>query len=354
MNPSPRPLPSVRKIAVLRANGIGDLVFALPALAALRAAYPAAEMTLLAGDWQETFLAGRGVVDRVIAVPPSEGIWRGEEDPRATEDFFARMRAEHFDLALQLHGGGRYSNPFLRRLEAKVTAGLRTPDSEALDIVVPYVYLQHEVMRYLEVAAAVGAPPLSFEPLLPVLPADLEEAEEFVPEIGSPVVALNPGATDPRRRWPAACFAATGDHLAAAGAQVVVLGGAEDHDTAGAIVTAMKHPAVCLAGRLSLNGLAGMLSRCAVVVSNDSGPLHLAAAVGAATVGIYWSVNMVNAQPCMRTRHRPVVSWQMTCPACGMSAIGSQCEHEDSLVEEVEVEEVVYNALDLLRQGTAG
>src|SRR2546426_2021754 len=118
-------LPGVRKIAVLRANALGDFIFILPALEALRAAYPRAEIVLLARAWHREFLAGRpGPVDRVVEVPPSRGINDEPgrvEVPARLEAFFAGMRRERFDLALQLHGGGRNSNPFLLRLGAGLT-----------------------------------------------------------------------------------------------------------------------------------------------------------------------------------------------------------------------------------------
>jgi ADP-heptose:LPS heptosyltransferase len=343
-------LPALRKIAVLRANGIGDLIFSLPALQSLRAAYPDAELTLLAGDWQEEFLRGRGLVDRVVAVPPTKGVWKDDGDAAVRDAFFARMQAEEFDLALQMHGGGRYSNPFVRRLGAKLSAGLRTPDSEPLDLVVPYVYFQHEVMRYLEVAALVGAPPVTFEPSLPVLESDLAEASRICPSRERPLVALNPGASDPRRRWPPERFAAVGDALVKEGAEVVIVGSKEDGVLARRIRASMNTPARSLAGEFSLNGLTGLLSRCALVVSNDSGPLHLAMAVGTPTVGIYWAVNMVNAQPWTRAQHRPLTSWTMTCPLCGHGLASGPCEHEDSIVTGVSVEETAYNAIDLLRR----
>src|SRR4051812_25373226 len=103
----------VRKIAVLRAIALGDFIVALPALEALRAAYPDAEISLLARPWTQDFLATRdSPIDRVIVIPPSEGV-RIEpdmhEDPQELDAFFARMRAEKFDLAIQLHGAGNYS-----------------------------------------------------------------------------------------------------------------------------------------------------------------------------------------------------------------------------------------------------
>lgn len=344
------PLAEVGKIAALRANGLGDLVFAVPALDALRAAYPSAEIVLLARAWHADFVPGRvPSVDRVVVVPLAQGIWSPPgrpDDPGEVEPFFEAMAAERFDLALQLHGGGRYSNPFVRGLGARVTAGLRTPDAEPLDHCVPYVYYQSEVFRMLEVAAAVGAPPTGIEPRLTVLEADRGEAAERLGDDG-PLAVLHPGATAGRRRWPPERFASVGDALSAAGATVVVTGAAEEAELVEEVVDRMAEPARGQAGSLSTGGLAAVLSRAAVVVSNDSGPLHVAAATGAATVGIFWCGNMINAGPVTRTRHRPAISWRRSCPACGTDCITGSCEHDESFVADVPLEEVRDSALDL-------
>lgn len=342
----------VEKIAVLRAGGLGDFVFTLPALWALRVAYPGAEITLLGGLPQVGLLTDRPEpVQRVILVPPSTGV-NGpdtgvEEDEEELERFFARMREERFDLALQLHGGGGYSNPFVEKLGARVTAGAQAPGARSLARTVPYVYAQSEYLRHLEVAGLVGAEVTRLEPSLPVTPGDLAEADKKLPEDDRPLVALHPGAGDPRRRWPAEKFASVGDSLAEAGALVAVVGIEEDRALISALVGAMRHEALDLCGELSLGGLAGVLSRCEVVVSNDSGPLHLAVAVGAATVGIFWGPNLVNAGPPMRARHRPALSWLQECPVCGASLFYDGCEHTASVVDDVSAEEVAGYTLDL-------
>ena len=288
----------VRKIAVLRANALGDFIFALPALEALRAAYPRAEIVLLAKKWHATFLEGRpGPVDRVVVVPPCEGVSEEPATPSTRhslecsaelEQFFEAMAQERFDLAIQIHGGGRYSNPFLLRLGARMNVGLKTRDAVPLDRWVSYISYQPEILRYLEVVSLVGAAPIVLESRISVIEEDLLEAQSVVPESARPLVALHPGAGDPQRRWPTEKFAAVGDALAAVGAQIVVIGTTEEKQLVEAVVTNMKAGAQNLCGRLSLGGLAGLLSRCRVLISNDSGPLHLAAAVGTATVGIYW------------------------------------------------------------------
>lgn len=352
-------LDGVRRIAVLRANALGDLVFALPALDALRAAYHQAEIVLLGLPWHAGFLSGRpGPIDRVEVVPAYRGVREengGAEDPADQERFFAAMARERFDLAIQIHGGGRHSNPFVLRLGARVTAGLRTPDAAPLDRWLPYVYYQPEVHRYLEVMALVGARPVGFEPRLRLAPGDLEESYAAVPGAGPPIVVLHPGAGDPRRHWPTAGFAAVGDALAQAGARVAVIGGRPDErPLVDAVAGEMKEPALNLAGRLSLGGLAGLLSRSAVVVGNDSGPLHLAHAVGARTVGVYWCGNVITAGPLTRGRHRLAISWRLDCPACGVDTTRISCGHHESFVADVPVDQVLEPALDLYRDALHG
>jgi ADP-heptose:LPS heptosyltransferase len=348
------PEPGVRRIAVLRANALGDFLFCVPALLALRAAYPAAELVLLALPWHRSFLEGRpGPVDRVVVVPPSRGV-RGDadavEDPRELDAFFAAMSAERFDLALQLHGGGRFSNPFVSRLGARVTAGCRADDAPALDRWIRYVFFQPEVARFLEVAELVGAPPITLEPLVAVTAGDRAEAQPYV-EPG-PFAVLHPGATASRRRWPAQRFAEVGDALAGAGLRVVVTGTEPERALVDAVRDGMRAPAVDACATLSLGGLCGVLAGASVVVTNDTGPLHLANAVGAPTVGIFWIGNLVNGAPLNRARHRPIPAFRTHCPVCGAENVTSRCAHDPSFVEEVGTQAVLDAALDLLARDT--
>ena len=351
-------VPDVRKIAVLRANAIGDYLFTIPALEALRAAYPQAEIVLLGKVWHDDFLTGRpGPVDRIEVVPPAHGVSappHAEDDRAALEVFFPRMARERFDLALQVHGGGRYSNPFLCRLGARLTVGLRTPDAVPLDRWIPYIYWQSEVLRYLEVVRLVGATPVDVLPRVAVTDADRAESRYVVAQDDRPIVALNPGASDPERRWPATNFAVVGDALAAEGARVVITGAGWDAPLAAAIRETMRCPVEDTTGRLTLGGLAGLLERCALVVSNDSGPLHLAAAVGTASVGLYWYINMFNAAPVATARQRPLISWERTCSVCGVDRRETRCDHQQSLVSSIPTDEVIAVALELYRSETEG
>lgn len=348
----PGHLPDIRKIAVVRANGLGDFIFALPALAALRAAYPCAEIVLLALSWHAAFLRERpSPVDRVLVVPPYTGVSVRDDqagDEPACEQFFQRMQQEQFDLACQMHGGGRHSNPFLLRLGARLTIGLKTPDAVALDRWIPYRYYQQEVSRYLEVVSLVGAAPVSLEPRLAITRRDQAEIAHLLPPGKQPLVVLHPGASDPTRRWAGEKFAQVGDALAARGARIVITGTEAERETDEHVASAMHCEGQNLCGRISLSGLAALLASSQVVISNDSGPLYLAQAVGARTVGLYWCFNLLTAALPFRRDHAPLVSWQLTCPICGYDLTQSRCSHTASLISSIPAEEVIEAAQEML------
>ncbi len=352
LHPARSVVPDVERIAVLRSNGIGDFIVAIPALAAVRAAYPNAHVTYLGTTWHPELLTGRpGPWDDVVVVPRYPGVRDSDETTRDTPEvraFFEEQRERRYDLALQLHGGGGNSNPFVAALGARVTAGSRAPGAPPLDRAIPYVYYQHEVHRFLEVAGLVGAAPVALEPALEVTEADREAAAAVLPDDDPPLVGIHPGATDPRRRWPPESFAAVADAVSELGARAVLVGHGPDDESAGKdIVAAMRFPALNLVNRLSLSAMTGVLERCRVVVGNDSGPRHLAAAVGTATVGVFWCGNLINAGPITRTRHRVGVSFRTSCPVCGADQGSARCPHNPSFVAEVPVPDIVDEVLDL-------
>ncbi|MEV6694499.1 glycosyltransferase family 9 protein [Micromonospora sp. NPDC051196] len=353
-------VPDVARIAVLRANALGDFIFVLPALDALRSAYPQAEIVLLGAPWHAQLWRDRpGPVDRVLVVPPAPGIrTAGPGEAEASMvDFLAAARAENFDLALQLHGGGANSNPLVAALGARVSAGLRAEDAPPLDRWLRYVYYQPEVIRYLEAVALVGAPATTIVPTLAVTEVDRAEARSVLGEPERPRVVLHPGATDTRRRWPADRFAEVARTLYGDGYEVLVTGTPTEQDVVDQVVAAAGVPVRPQVGTLSLGGLAGCYADCELVVSNDTGPLHLAAAVGTPTVGIFWVGNLITTATALRGRHRPITSWTVHCPVCAVDCTpgiyphrpgDGECPHRDSFVTDVPVAEVVEAARELL------
>lgn len=373
-----QPLPGIGSIAFLRANGLGDLMFALPALAALRAAYPNARLTLLGLPWHQTFFEGRpSAVDDVFVLPPIPGVTAPEGavvDDSRVQAAVRELRARRFDLGIQAFGGGRHSNPLLRAIGAGRTVGMRDEGPIApLDEEIPYRYFQSEVLRLLEVVGLAGARPVTLQPRVTVTEADKAAAAkatgDLLSESGDRLgfVCIHPGAGDGRRRWPAALFGVVARALASVGYDVLVVGGAAERTLTqqvvaeavavvkgGAAPAAFTRPAphpgrvVDLGGRLSLPALIGILHASRLLIGNDSGPLHLAQAVGTCTVGVFWCGNLINAGPMTRERHRPLLSWRLECPVCGVNCIEGECQHHESFVAEVSPSAVISEALSLL------
>lgn len=349
------PVRDVRKIAVFRPSAVGDFVFCLPALDALRQTYRDAEIVYIGKQWHQDFLEGRpGPVDRVLVLPATPGInapASGEGvDAAALGSFIDKLRGARFDLALQMYGGGRFANPLLARLGARISVGMRSPEAAPLDRCLDYGGVVNRRLQLLELAALAGARSWPMGPQLAVTAMDRHQAALLVPDTIRPLVLLQPGASDARRRWPAARFAAVGDALAELGALVLVNGAPNEVPLARQVIATMRHQAVDLSGKASLQALCGLLARTALVVSNDTGPLHLALALGRPCVGIYWLSNLVESAPLCQAGHRAAVSLRTACPVCGAQNLTQRCDHDTSFVDDVALDEVAALAIAMLQE----
>jgi len=374
------PLDDVRRIVVLRPGAVGDFVFALPALHALKQTYPEAELVLVGKAWHRMFLQGRpGPVDRVVEIPPVPGVGTSpavvdvaaagatpgmapvaeagaeaeaeaeaeaaaEAAAEAVERFIDEMRAERFDLALQMFGGGRYSNPFLLRFGARLTVGACTPGVHLLDRWIEFREPSQRRLALLEIAGLAGADvrlPPATQAELALTEADRDEAASVVPVMPDQrLVVLQPGSTDPRRRWPARSFAALGDRLAQDGACVAINGSPDETALVHEVAAGMRAPAIVLAGRLGLGGLCGLLERTALLVSNDTGPLHLGLALGVPSVGIFWLTNLIEGMPLRPSSLHAALSVRTRCPVCDQDNLHRRCPHDVSFVADVSIDEV--------------
>lgn len=367
LSPPGERLKRVKRIAVLRGGGLGDVLFALPAIEALAHAYPKASIELLGVPLHAELFGGRpGPVAAVHELPFAPGVRpdpTGEmAGPHQLFEFFDSMRAREFDLAVQVHGGGANSNPFALQLGARTTIGLQAEDAPALDRVVPYRYYQHEMLRALEVVSLVGATPVALEPHLARTSQEVQRGEELRSELtdgAGPLVVIHPGASDARRRWPAAQFAELAQRAIADGACVAVVGDTSELDLATDVVDRARagqsqtdrERIRNLAGELNLSELVALLGAADVTVANDSGPRHLAQAVGCPTVSIYWVGNLINAGPLTRTRDRVHLGWTTVCPTCSAAQVGGfneRCEHDPSFVAEITVGDVYADVATLL------
>jgi ADP-heptose:LPS heptosyltransferase len=349
-------VPGVKKIAVLNPSAVGDFVVTLPAMHALRAAYPHAEIVYIGKAWHAEFLKERpGPIDEVVVIPAVPGVGAPADmhcDPAPIQVFLEAMQVRQFDLAIQMYGGGRSSNPFLKRFGARMTVGLKAPEAQPLDRWLPFVYLQNNRLRMLEVAALVGANRLQLGQELEVTAHDRQEAQHVLSSIAAtPLVLLHPGASDARRHWPAERFAQVGDALVEEGACVAVDGIENEAEVTASVIRHMHYPAIDLTAKMSLSGVLGLLERCSLLISNDTGTLHLALALGTPCVGIYWHTNLyVGGGALMQKNYRAAVSAEVNCPVCGQENVKTRCPHNVSFVASVPVEEVKELAFELFRR----
>jgi len=281
-----------RKIAVVRASRLGDFICATPALRALRAALPHAEIALVTLPLLRELAVRLPFVDRFIAFPGFPGIAQQLFRAHEAVEFFRRMQAERFDLAIQLQGSGVYSNPFTLLLGAVATAGFVRPEDDAsrLDAAFPWPERGHEIQRLLALMRHLGVEPRGDERVFPLQPEDRQAGERLLNDLPRPLIGLHAGSHDPRRRWPPERFAAVARALIReSGGTVVVLGGLHEAADALELASAVGPGAYNLAGRTSLAALGGVIAQLALLVANDTGPAHIGYALGTPTVTIYRS-----------------------------------------------------------------
>ncbi len=284
-----RPAGEVASIVILRALFLGDLLLSVPAWRALRRRYPRAELTLIGLPWAEAFVAGAPhLIDRLLPFPGYPGLPELPYDPARTADFLAEQRAYGYDLALQMHGDGSVSNGFVAELGARVSLGYARPGDERLSVRLPYKERQHEVARWLRLVETLGAPSGDSRPEFHFTMGDRAAAAALLPVGPGPIVALHLGAKDPERCWPPLKFAALGDALAQrCGAQIVLTGTAGEQGLAAQVRAAMAAPVLDLTGRTALGVFAALLERVDLLVCNDTGASHLAAATGTPSVVLF-------------------------------------------------------------------
>ncbi|HEX5463479.1 MAG TPA: glycosyltransferase family 9 protein [Burkholderiales bacterium] len=317
-------LPKRPRIAVFRALQLGDMLCSVPALAALRAACPDAHITLIGLPWARRFAERfAALIDDFLAFPGAPGFpEQTDGSARARAAFFDAARARRFDVAIQLHGSGERSNAIVAMLGAQRVAGfcIHPPEVDARHFM-HWPDTLTETGRHSELMRFLGAPPLRGRVSFPLHAGDYSECSGLFARNGidpERLVCLHPGARFESRRWPAARFAMVADALAARHWQIVLTGtGAEAPLTAAVRVKSACRP-LDLAGATSLGGLAVLLKCARLLICNDTGVSHLAAAVGARSVVIACGSDARRWAPADRNLHRTLAAY----PRC------RPCMHE--------------------------
>ena len=303
------------RIAVLRALQLGDLLCAVPALRALDTEYPAARITLVGLPWAREFAARfRRYIDDFVEFPGYPGMPERDCNAAAMPPFFDAMKARRFDLALQLHGSGDYMNPLAQMMGARHIAGFHPPGRPSPD---PQRFLEwrddeQEVLRWLRLLSHLGIEPRGSELEFPLTPQDWEAWGELRLR---DYACVHPGSQQPARRWPAERFAEVADALAGAGLKVVLTGTASELHLTRRVAAAMRSPAIDLAGRTSLGVLGTIVARARLLVSNDTGISHIAAALRTPSVIVACGSDPQRWAPIDRQLHR-VLSHEVNCQPC--------------------------------------
>jgi lipopolysaccharide heptosyltransferase I len=298
------PVTTVRqRIGIVKLSAFGDVVHALPVARALRRAFPGAHVSWMVEARESGILQGHPDLDAVIPVDSRRwrrliGQPRGAREALGELDGLrARLRAARLDVALDLQGLIK-SGVLIALTRAPVRIGFsRARCRESLSAlftnrhITPPPTAVHVVEQYLALLEPLGITGVRPDFYVPMDPAADRRADEFTRAHGiargTRLVALNPGAARESKRWPAVHFRAVAERLASeADARVLLLWGPDEAPLAREIASGLSAPPL-LAPPTDLRELASLLRRCALMISGDTGPLHLAAAVGTPCLGLF-------------------------------------------------------------------
>jgi lipopolysaccharide heptosyltransferase I len=291
------------RIAIVKLSSLGDVVHALPVARALRRARPGAHLTWIVEAREHAILRDHPDLDAVVPVDTRRWrrlLRRPTAAPRAGLELagiLRRIHSERFDAALDLQGLIK-SGVLIAATGAPIRIGFTGARCrEALNClftnrrVAPAAEHAHVVDQYLALLAPLGIRPGPPEFHIPPRPEAERRMAEFLAEGGvkehEPLVAINPGAGRADKRWPVAHFTALARRLAAEGpARILLVWGPGEMPLAREICDALPARAI-LAPPTDLDELAALLRRSTLLVAADTGPLHLAAAIGTPCLGLY-------------------------------------------------------------------
>jgi lipopolysaccharide heptosyltransferase II len=339
----------MRRAIIIRFSSLGDVVLTLPAARSLKEAFPAAEIVYLTKAAYRPLLEGQAGIDRVTTL---------EEAGAGLAALRRHCRGlGRFDLALDLHRTLRSRSCLLalqadRRLSYRKDALMRRLWAAGWMRARMAGAQTHVIERYLEPLRRIGVTPAHTVPEVRIPPGESAAARALLASAGvrdpGRTAVVVPGARWPNKRWPAASFAAVAAGLReAAGLEPVIAGDAADREVAEAVRALVPGGAAQLAGRTGLAGLAALLANARVVIANDSGPAHLAAAAGAPVVAVFGPTHEAFGFAPRGARVR-VISRELTCRPCSVHGGVSCPRKRRACLEEIGPAEVLAAARELL------
>ncbi len=273
---------NIHKIAVFRALQLGDMLCAVPAFRALRKAYPHAEITLLGLPWALSFVQ-RFIkyFNRFIHFPGCEGLPEQESNEQLLRAFIKKIKAENYDLILQMQGKGTIVNPLMFLLDAKHVAGFYNAESYvASELFLEYPDYGSEIERHIALMNHLGISSAGTQLEFPLIERDYKDYNELlIPIIEKQFIVVHPGSRGNWRQWPPQFFAALADYCSEQGFTVVVTGTDDEKEITREMIKCMHQPAIDLTGKTNLGAAAVLLKNACMLIANCTGVSHIASAM---------------------------------------------------------------------------
>ncbi len=312
------------RILIIKPSALGDVVHALPVLNLLKRRWPEARISWLVGSQFANLLEGHPQLEEVIRFDRHRfaQVWWNPKALLELLKFGFGLRRRHFDLIIDLQGLLR-SGLTTRLARSPIRVGFRNARELAWIFYTHRVNADlnaHALDRYLRVADQLGCDRAPVEFVFPATRDDGAAVERLVPN-DRPFAVLLPGTNWPTKRWPVEYFAAlVGPLKQRYNFASVVAGGGDASNLARQI-----HGAFDLTGRTTLRQLVALLQRAEIVIANDSGPMHIAAALGRPLVTMFGPTNPARTGPW--GRDDTVVRLDIICSPC----YSRRCSHQSCL-----------------------
>ena len=292
---STRTEPPVSRLLIRLPNWVGDILMALPAVQALRRHLPEARLVAMARPAHVELASRVAAFDHVLPAPPPQGRGRLRAWQRAVED----LRAERLQAAVLL--APSFESALTARAAGIAVRVGHATDRRELLLTHPVEADpgKHRTDGFLDLAAALGAPPASGAAAFNFQAPERGYADDLFRQAGidgrDRPVLVNPAAAKTPRAWSSDRFCRLAETIAERGGGVPVL--IHHHPPFDPPAGWPAHPAIHLVSGATLIQLGAVVERCRLYVGNDSGPMHLAAALGLPTVGIYGPSNPDHTSP---------------------------------------------------------
>lgn len=275
------PQGEIKKIAILRALQLGDMLCVIPAVRALRNAYPGAEITLLGLPWAAQFVKRfNKYFDAFIHFPGYPGLPEQEYSQQAFAAFIQDVTEHQFDLIIQMQGNGTIVNELLPIFKSKYMAGYCNDVSYVPGgLFMQYPDFGSEVHRHMKLMAFLGIEAADDALEFPIHEqdkADLARLCLYLPE--KRYICIHPGSRGRWRQWPPKYFAELGNICIESGFTVVVTGTKDESDITQELIKCMHHPVIDLTGCTSMGAVALLLQNAYMLIANCTGVSHIASA----------------------------------------------------------------------------